>query len=135
MRLIHIYKTYHNKNNDVLALKDINLSLNNHGMTFIVGSSGCGKTTLLNIISGNDLQFEGALEKEGLVECIEQDIMLLENMSILDNLKLVSNDKELIQHYLKQFQLPDQHRKVKKLSVGEKKVFKSFALYSRKQII
>jgi len=121
MRLVNVSKIYHNKNNDVIALKEINLSFSSRGMTFIIGASGCGKTTLLNIIAGYDQDYEGTLETDGKVESIEQEIMLMENMSVLDNLLLVSDDKERINALLDLFQLKEKNKKVKKLSVGEKK--------------
>ena len=94
--LKNITKVYHNKNGDVLALDDISLAFENKGMTFILGPSGCGKTTLLNIVSGNDSQYEGERQADGSIECMPQEIQLFENMSILDNLLLVSEDKEKI---------------------------------------
>ena len=42
MKLSHIHKVYHNKNNDIHALKDINLTIANQGLTYIIGPSGCG---------------------------------------------------------------------------------------------
>ena len=50
MKLNNICKIYHNKNNDVQALKDINIHISEKGMTFILGPSGSGKTTLFNRI-------------------------------------------------------------------------------------
>ncbi len=122
MKLSHIHKVYHNKNNDIHALKDINLTIANQGLTYIIGPSGCGKTTLLNIISGKDKDFDGQVENSGLVECVEQNIHLIENMSVLDNLLLVINDQNKIMEMLEHFELNDFiHSKVKKLSVGQKK--------------
>ena len=122
MKLSHIHKVYHNKNNDIHALKDINLTIANQGLTYIIGPSGCGKTTLLNIISGKDKDYDGQVENSGLVECVEQNIHLIENMSVLDNLLLVINDQNKIMEMLEHFELNDFiHSKVKKLSVGQKK--------------
>lgn len=122
MKLSHIHKVYHNKNNDIHALKDINLTIANQGLTYIIGPSGCGKTTLLNIISGKDKDFDGQVENSGLVECVEQNIHLIENMSVLDNLLLVINDQNKIMEMLEHFELNDFiHSKVKNLSVGQKK--------------
>ena len=122
MKLSHIHKVYHNKNNDIHALKDINLTIANQGLTYIIGPSGCGKTTLLNIISGKDKDFDGQVENSGLVECVEQNIHLIENMSVLDNLLLVINDQNKIMEMLEHFELNNFiHSKVKKLSVGQKK--------------
>ena len=55
IELANVYKVYNlNKNNECTALKNINLNLPSNGLIFITGKSGCGKTTLLNIISGID---------------------------------------------------------------------------------
>lgn len=121
MRLIHIKKIYHNRHHDVVALDDINLSFANHGMTFIVGESGCGKTSLLNIIADYDTHYQGQVERDGLVECIEQEIHLMENLSVYDNLWLVNHDRERINRLLRKFQLNTPDKKVRKLSVGERK--------------
>ena len=47
MKLRNIRKTYHNRNNDVQALKGISLDLDTNGITVILGPSSCGKTTLM----------------------------------------------------------------------------------------
>ena len=52
MKLNNICKIYHNKNNDVQALKDRNIHIPEKGMTFILGPSGSGKTMLFNMIAG-----------------------------------------------------------------------------------
>lgn len=58
MKLMNVKKVYHNQSNDVVALKGINLEIDHCGITMILGASGCGKTTLLNIIAGRE-SFEG----------------------------------------------------------------------------
>ena len=47
MKLHNITKIYHNKNKDVIVLNDVSLDLNRLGITMILGSSSCGKTTYL----------------------------------------------------------------------------------------
>lgn len=122
MKLLNVSKTYYNKNNTVTALKDINLSFEDQGITFIIGSSGCGKTTLLNIMSGQDQDYEGKVICDGHVEVIEQDILLFEAMCVYDNLWLICNDKEKINSLLERFDLVEYaNQKVKLLSIGQKK--------------
>ncbi len=44
-----------NKGVDVIAIKDITLTIGEHDYITIIGPSGSGKTTLLNIIGTIDL--------------------------------------------------------------------------------
>lgn len=39
---------------ETVALKDVNITIDQHEFVVIVGPSGCGKTTLLNMIAGYD---------------------------------------------------------------------------------
>lgn len=48
----HINYSYHSKERETTALKDINFDVEPGSFTSIVGPSGCGKSTLLSIISG-----------------------------------------------------------------------------------
>ena len=121
MKLRNIRKTYHNRNNDVQALKGISLDLDTNGITVILGPSGCGKTTLMNIIAGRS-DYEGTIENVPEYDYLTQQFNLFEDMTVMDNLLLVSDDMNDIDHYLNEFSLVDQkNRKVKKLSNGQKK--------------
>lgn len=53
----HISKRYHYQK----VLKNISLSFPKTGIVAIVGASGCGKTTLLQILGGIDCDFQGEL--------------------------------------------------------------------------
>jgi NitT/TauT family transport system ATP-binding protein len=58
-----VYKSDKNiKNKEVLALKDINLVIEDNQFICLLGPSGCGKSTLLRIIAGLDLPTEGTVE-------------------------------------------------------------------------
>lgn len=51
----NLYKTYKTSNNiEVKALNDISLKLPSTGMIFILGKSGSGKSTFLNVLGGLD---------------------------------------------------------------------------------
>ena len=122
MKLINISKIYHNKHSDVTALNHLNLEINQIGITAIIGPSGCGKTTLLHILSGRETDFEGERIVQGNIEVIEQDIILFEKMSVLDNLKMVSDNFQETEQLLTHFQMEEhKEKKIKNLSVGQKK--------------
>lgn len=52
-------------NQDTIAIKNINLSIEEGQFVCFVGPSGCGKTTLLNIIAGLDKPTEGEVILDG----------------------------------------------------------------------
>ena len=61
LELKNIKKTYKTVSGDVHALKGINLKFRKSEFVSILGESGCGKTTLLNIIGGLDRYSSGDL--------------------------------------------------------------------------
>lgn len=66
LQLINIKKTYVVGDQEVPALKGINLRFRKNEFVSILGASGCGKTTLLNIIGGLDQYTSGDLVIEGV---------------------------------------------------------------------
>lgn len=62
LRIEHVTRTYEDRNGTrVEALKDINLKVQHGEFISIIGTSGCGKTTLLRLIAGLDVTQEGHL--------------------------------------------------------------------------
>ena len=59
LELKNIKKVYKTFDDEVQALKGINLKFRNSEFVSILGQSGCGKTTLLNIIGGLDRYTSG----------------------------------------------------------------------------
>lgn len=59
LELKNISKTYESKNGKVDVLRNINLTFRKGSFICILGTSGCGKTTLLNIIAGFEKQCAG----------------------------------------------------------------------------
>lgn len=71
LELRHIDRTYidgdaPNETNVVEALKDINLEIHRGEFISIIGSSGCGKTTLLRLIGGLDQPQGGQVLLDGV---------------------------------------------------------------------
>ncbi len=62
----NVNRTYiDDKDNTVEALNDINLTIHRREFVSIIGSSGCGKTTLLRLIAGLDVPETGILMLDG----------------------------------------------------------------------
>ena len=106
IRIENINKRY----GDNIIFEDFQIDFYENKINCILGKSGCGKTPLLNIISGivknNESDFKG-IEDLG-VSYIFQDDRLIDWLSVEDNIKLVikkhySEDKvnELCEKYLK----------------------------------
>lgn len=93
IKLKNITKIYNNgPKNECTALKDINLELPSHGLVLITGKSGCGKTTLLNLIAGLDSPTEGTLENNygiNFYSIIFQDFQLIDYLTIEQNLMMI----------------------------------------------
>ena len=65
LKLKNIRKVYKTANEEVEALKGINIEFRESEFVSILGQSGCGKTTLLNIIGGLDRYTSGDLVING----------------------------------------------------------------------
>ena len=61
LKLVNVTKNYNMGDNTVEALKGIDIEFRSHEFVSILGQSGCGKTTLLNIIGGLDRYTSGDL--------------------------------------------------------------------------
>jgi ABC-type lipoprotein export system ATPase subunit/ABC-type antimicrobial peptide transport system permease subunit len=106
LELLNIRRCYKDSDmNEVVALENVSLKLPRTGLVVITGTSGCGKTTLLNILGGLDKPSEGEVRWNGIriddkneewwdayrssyLGFIYQDFNLLENMSVKENIRL-----------------------------------------------
>lgn len=125
VKIINGYKEYKGKVNSI-ALKNINISFAENGLSVICGVSGSGKTTLLNCIAGLDKLTSGEIvgcEKED-IGFIFQDFALIDNLSIYDNLKIaydMSNQELSIEEALVNVNINEPlDKKVNELSGGQK---------------
>ena len=105
LELRSISKTYGDGGAARRVLDGVNLSFGSSGFVCVLGRSGCGKTTLLNVIGGLDRAFEGDLVMGGasfseftevawdryrasLVGFVFQEAHLVEYLNVYDNVRL-----------------------------------------------
>ncbi len=92
VNLININKYYNGKQ----ILKNINLTIDEKDRIGIVGVNGCGKTTLLRILTGKELP-DRTTEKDGIVSMASKtSIGYLEQMSGLDRENTVINEMKSV---------------------------------------
>lgn len=67
LELCNLFKNFKNQGKSLVVLQDVNLQLYESEFVCIVGSSGCGKTTLLKIIAGLALPSSGEIRVDNEV--------------------------------------------------------------------
>ncbi len=145
MELINVSKTYESSGVITRALNSVTVEFPEKGLIMVTGKSGCGKTTLLNLLAGLDRCDSGTIsdathklsaytEEEWddyrnlNIGFVFQDYLLIDEKSVEDNIKLaldIQSPKscihEEIAKYLKYVGLPNYaKRKIYDLSGGEK---------------
>ncbi|WP_345816450.1 sugar ABC transporter ATP-binding protein [Paraburkholderia sp. PREW-6R] len=94
----------HKRFTGVHALRGVSLSFERGQIYHLLGENGCGKSTLIKIISGAQPPDEGELVIEGVrharlsaleslaagIETVYQDLSLLPNMNVAENVALTS---------------------------------------------
>lgn len=84
IQFIDVFKSYQSGSQLVTALEAVNLSLNAGDFATIMGPSGGGKTTLLNLLAGLDLPDRGqiVLNDQKVSDLSDHDLTLLRRNEI-----------------------------------------------------
>lgn len=101
VKIENLYKTFHTKNGDIQALKDINLSIEQGDIFGIIGLSGAGKSTLVRCINFLEkpttgrVYFEGTdmgkLNKKELLKARQSIGMIFQNFNLLEQRNALKN--------------------------------------------
>jgi len=92
IQLQHIGMTYDDQNGYLHVLDDINVNIRPQEFLCVLGSSGCGKTTLLRILAGLDQATKGEViypgKKSPRIGLIFQESNLMPWRTVLENILL-----------------------------------------------
>ena len=107
IKLINVSKSFGNTN----VIQNLNLTIKDGSFTVLVGSSGCGKTTLLRMIAGIGPQTSGQILIDGkdvsLLPPAYRDIaMVFQNYAIYPTMTV----RENIEFGLKNMKVPKEER-------------------------
>ena len=129
----NVTKIYGEKENQVLALHNVNLDIEKGSVVSVVGASGSGKSTLLNIMGGVDTPSDGTIFVDGKditkynddelsifrrrkVGFIFQAYHLIPVLTVEENIKMPvlldhrKPDKEYIDHIIELLGLSERRR-------------------------
>ncbi len=145
IEISNINKKYTSKTKeDVLAIQDVNLKFNTTGLVFILGKSGSGKSTFLNILGGLDSANTSRIFINGkklnrfnetilseyrntYIGFVFQEYNLLDNLNVYDNVALALEmqnkvvDPDTVKDILKKVDLEGfEERELDELSGGQK---------------
>ena len=76
--------------NDKVIFENYSICIPENKITFIMGESGCGKTTLLKMICGLDKEYDGEiLLSSNKLSCVFQEPRLFPTLTVKENIEIV----------------------------------------------
>ena len=117
LNIENIYKTYYSLDGETLTLKDFSLNIKSGEFVSIIGTSGCGKSTILNIIASLDKNYEGKIKfnKKVTIGYMLQEDTLFDWLTVYENAilglkiqnKMTKKNLEYVSMLLKKYGLCD----------------------------
>lgn len=161
IEISNVNKKYQSKaNEEVIAIDGINLKFNHNGLVFILGKSGSGKSTFLNILGGLDSANTSRIHinhkklnrfdettcseyRNTYIGFVFQEYNLLDDLNVYDNIALALEmqnrvvNRETVLDILKEVDLEGlEERQLDELSGGQKqRVAIARALVKKPEII
>ena len=80
---------------DKIIFDNLSLEINDGQITYIMGESGCGKTTLLRILAGLDTSYEGNITPLNNVTYVFQEPRLFPTLNIKKNIEIVNDNPQV----------------------------------------
>jgi ABC-type Mn2+/Zn2+ transport system ATPase subunit len=150
LQIDNLSKTYESSGYTNLVLDKIKFEINRNEISFLVGSNGCGKTTLLKILANHEIpddDFYLYINGEKRIKINGKDIVYLPqniDFALADTLKISEYlslfDQEKISELLKIINLDwlnfyinniSQSKLIQELSIGQKQILLGIALLSK----
>jgi NitT/TauT family transport system ATP-binding protein len=88
IRLRHVAKSFGSGHGAVTALDGVDLEVERGEFVCLIGASGCGKSTILNLVAGLDKPSAGTVEVEGRPALMFQEAALFPWLTVAANVEL-----------------------------------------------
>lgn len=113
--ILHVQNLHKSYAENIVALKNINLSIAHSGITAIMGANGSGKSTFLKLIAGKLSVDQGQLSVFGLCP-LQQPSKLFKKIGYASQEKALDSDMtglELLHYFAALYGLPKKHTLIK----------------------
>jgi NitT/TauT family transport system ATP-binding protein len=88
VRLAQVDKTFGTGADAVTALDSVDLRIERGEFVCLIGASGCGKSTILNLVAGLEAPSAGTVEVDGRVAMMFQESALFPWLTVAENIQL-----------------------------------------------